>query len=90
MLQNALEILDYVYIHKEITNYVVMNISVGLDGHFVKTENLINDDQAEKCIEILNDTNSQIETSKNGYSTELSEVIETIENQIVYDVKLQQ
>jgi len=31
--------------------------------------------------------NSQIETSKNGYGTELNEVIETIENQIVYDVK---
>lgn len=31
--------------------------------------------------------NSQIETSKNGYGTELSEVIETIENQIVYDVQ---
>ena len=30
--------------------------------------------------------NSQIETSKNGYGTELSEVIETIENQLVYDV----
>ena len=31
--------------------------------------------------------NSQIETSKNGYGTELSEVIETIENQNVYDGK---
>lgn len=31
--------------------------------------------------------NSQIETSKNGYGTELTEVIETIENQLVYDVK---
>lgn len=30
--------------------------------------------------------NSQIETSKNGYGTELGEVIETIENQLVYDV----
>ena len=29
--------------------------------------------------------NSQIETSKNGYGTELSEVIETIENQLIYD-----
>lgn len=29
--------------------------------------------------------NSQIETSKNGYGTELSEVIETIENQVIYD-----
>lgn len=31
--------------------------------------------------------NSQIETSKNGYGTELSEVIETIENQTIYDVQ---
>lgn len=31
--------------------------------------------------------NSQIETSKNGYGTELDEVIETIEEQLVYDVK---
>ncbi len=31
--------------------------------------------------------NSQIETSKNGYGTELSEVIETIENQLIYDNK---
>lgn len=31
--------------------------------------------------------NSQIETSKNGYGTELDEVIETIENQLIYDVK---
>lgn len=31
--------------------------------------------------------NSQIETSKNGYGTELQEVIETIESQQVYDVK---
>ena len=29
--------------------------------------------------------NSQIETSKNGYGTELSEVMETIENQVIYD-----
>ena len=29
--------------------------------------------------------NTQIETPKNGYGTELSEVLETIENQIMYD-----
>lgn len=29
--------------------------------------------------------NSQIETSENGYGTELSEVLETIENQVIYD-----
>lgn len=31
--------------------------------------------------------NSQIETSKNGYGTEFSEVLETIEEQQIYDVK---
>lgn len=31
--------------------------------------------------------NSQIETSENGYGTELSEIIETIENQQIYDEK---
>lgn len=31
--------------------------------------------------------NSQIETSKNGYGTELSEIIETIEEQQIYDAK---
>ena len=30
--------------------------------------------------------NSQIETSKNGYGTELHEVLETVENQQIYDV----
>lgn len=30
--------------------------------------------------------NSQIETSKNGYGTELVEIIETIEKQLIYDV----
>ena len=31
--------------------------------------------------------NSQIETSENGYGTELSEIIQTIEEQQIYDVK---
>lgn len=31
--------------------------------------------------------NSQIKTSKNGYRTELEEIIETIENQTIYDSK---
>ena len=29
--------------------------------------------------------NSQIETSKNGYGTELDEIIDTINNQSIYD-----
>ncbi len=32
--------------------------------------------------------NSQIESSKNGYGTELEEVIETIDNQTIFDVKV--
>ena len=31
--------------------------------------------------------NSQIETSKNGYGTELEEIIQTIDEQLIYDVK---
>lgn len=31
--------------------------------------------------------NSQIETSKNGYGTELSEILETIDSQLIYDTK---
>ena len=31
--------------------------------------------------------NSQIETSKNGYGTELTEVMQTIDEQLIYDVK---
>ena len=70
----AIEILDYVYKHEEITNYVAiddMDISVGLDGHFVKTKNLINDEQAEKCIQILNDT--KLEIKRNPYNKEILE-----------------
>lgn len=31
--------------------------------------------------------NSQIESSKNGYGTELIEITQTIENQLIYDVQ---
>ena len=54
----AVEILDYVRKHEEITNYVAiddMDLLDELEEHFVKTKNLINNEQAEKCIEILND-----------------------------------
>lgn len=53
----SIEILDFVFKHKEITNYVAiddMNLSIGLGEHFVQTDNLINEEQMEKCIEILN------------------------------------
>ena len=51
------EILDFVFNHKEITNFVAiddMDISLGLENNFVHTYNIINDEQVEKCIEILN------------------------------------
>lgn len=54
------EILEYVYNNPEITNYVAiddLNLEIGLEGHFVKTYNLINDEQADKCIKILNNNN---------------------------------
>jgi len=54
----AVEIMDYVFKHKEITNYVSiddMNMSEYLGDHFVKTNNLINDEEMEKAIKILND-----------------------------------
>lgn len=43
--------------YKEITNFVAiddMDLSLALDKHFVKTYNVINDEQMKKCIEILN------------------------------------
>lgn len=56
------EILEYVYNNPEITNYVAiddLNLEIGLEGHFVKTYNLINDEQADRCIKILNNNNNQ-------------------------------
>ena len=58
-----IEIIDYVYNHKDITNYVVlddMDFSEILKQHFVKTRNLINDEQANSCIKILNDNHLKI------------------------------
>ena len=51
------EIIDYLFKHKEISNFVAIddrNLSAALKEHFVITDNLINDQQMEKCIEILN------------------------------------
>ena len=50
------EILDFVFNHKDITNFVAiddMDLSIGLENNFVHTYNVINDEQTEKCIEIL-------------------------------------
>lgn len=54
----AVEILDFVYKHKEITNFVAIDdidLSNYLDGHFVETLNVISPEQTKKAIEILND-----------------------------------
>ncbi|MCD7840008.1 MAG: hypothetical protein LUG46_05190 [Erysipelotrichaceae bacterium] len=56
--KRAVEIVDYLLNHEDITNYVVIDdmdlYNAGLDGHYVRTCNIINDEQAEKCIHILN------------------------------------
>lgn len=56
--RRAVEILDFVYKHKEITNFVAIDdidLRRYLEGHFVGTLNLINIGQMRKAIEILND-----------------------------------
>ena len=92
---------DYEYTNNCFSEYIACNIlkSLGLNvqetllGTFKINEN-------EKVVVACKDftsngtvlkqfaelKNSQIETSKNGYGTELTEVIETIENQLIYDV----
>jgi len=70
----AVEILDYVYKHNEINNFVAIDdrdISTGLDGHFVKTKNLITDEETDRCIEILN--NPKYELHKKIYNEEILE-----------------
>ncbi|MCD7949583.1 MAG: hypothetical protein LUG12_04900 [Erysipelotrichaceae bacterium] len=58
--ERAIEIVDYLICHEDITNYVVIDdmdlYDAGLDGHYVRTHNVINDEQAEECIKILNST----------------------------------
>lgn len=52
----VVEILTYLEEHPDITNYVViddLDLSIGLDNHFVKTNNLINQEDANTCIKIL-------------------------------------
>lgn len=54
----VIEIMDFLLKHKEITNYVViddMDMSTCIGDHFVKTDNLIKDEDMEKAIKILND-----------------------------------
>jgi len=52
----VIEILDYLKQNKNITNYVVvddLDLSNGLKGHFVRTNNIISAENAENCIRIL-------------------------------------
>lgn len=52
----VVEILTYLEEHPDITNYVVLDdldLSSGLDNHFVKTNNLLTEENANTCIKIL-------------------------------------
>lgn len=52
----VVEILTYLEDHPDITNYVVLDdldLSSGLDNHFVKTNNLLTEENANTCIKIL-------------------------------------
>lgn len=51
------EIREYLDRHPEITSYVAVDdhcLEKGLDGHFVKTSNSISEEDAQRCIELLN------------------------------------
>jgi len=55
----TMEILEYVKDHPHIKRYVAiddMDLSKGLEGHFVLTSNTMKDAEAEKAIAILNGT----------------------------------
>lgn len=94
-------ISEYGYSNSCISEYIVCNIfktmelnsqdtilgTYRLDGNekiVVACKDFTSSDNILKQFAELK--NSQIETSKNGYGTELNEVLETIENQVIYDV----
>ncbi len=56
--RRAIEIVDFLMNHDNITNYVIiddMDLSnCGMNDHFVRTFDAINDEQTEECIRILN------------------------------------
>ncbi len=93
-------ISEYGYSNSCISEYIVCNIfkTIGLNSQdtILGTYNLNGNKKiVVACKDFTSKNNilkqfaelknSQIETSKNGYGTELSEVIETIENQVIYD-----
>lgn len=56
--ERAVEIMDFVFKHKEITNFVAIDdidLSKYLGDHFVGTYNVIHTGQMKRAIEILND-----------------------------------
>ena len=55
--ERCIEIIYYVHSHNNIINYVAIddrNLSDLPEGHFVKTYNLITEEQTDKVIELLN------------------------------------
>ena len=96
------KISEHVYSNSCISEYLACRIikTLGLKiqdtllgtYYFNETEKIVvacKDFTSEETIlkQFAEVKNSQIEISKNGYGTELSEVLETIENQQIYDVK---
>lgn len=56
-----IEIKQFLATHPEVENYVIiddMDLDFGSDGHFVRTSNLIDDEQMKMCIKILSNINS--------------------------------
>ena len=92
---------DHEYTNICISEYIACNIIKTLDLNVQETIlGTFNKNEIQKIVVACKDftsngtvlkqfaelKNSQIETSRNGYGTELNEVIETIENQLIYDV----
>ena len=68
-----MEILEYVEKHPHIQRYVAiddMDLSKGLEGHFVKTSNLIKEAECKKAIGILNGTEIASDSSELSHDTD--------------------
>jgi len=69
----TMEILEYVEKHPHIQRYVAiddMDLSKGLEGHFVKTSNLIKEAECKKAIGILNGTEIASDSSELSHDTD--------------------
>ena len=63
--ERTVEIQYYLDQHPEITNYVIIDDRKFYnEKHYVKTYNLINDEQKERCIQILNDPSLENDNRK--------------------------